>query len=158
MLCLSIGLILGIKGCGTTLSSWSFTIDYVFVNQTDYLLEFKIWSNYEDGTYVPLDKQVRTISIVPQSTSTTFSIRDSGPEKLDAALGRYGFVRTLLGPSEVLHGVFSMLIDNITCAVFDGVGFALPSNYEYEVLGNRHIKYIYTFTDADFENLVECDE
>jgi len=150
-------LIIGVIFSGCTLTSWGIKFEFVFINQTDYTIEFMINSDKEDGVWLSDDNRwSRMLEIPPNSISKVLANVGDGPKRIDPILNAREAIRHLLFNLE--HKSGTVFIDKTECVFFDNSSFALASNYEYEVFGDRHIRYTYTFTNADFEVAKPCEE
>jgi len=154
MLYLTIGVI-GVIGNSCMQVSYGGELEFVFINETDHTIEFCIWADIEDDTSAPYSEWPRTVKILPNSTSKVFAIETVGGSKgISPDLHQKTIENLICSFDEK----FSILVDSVECFWFENTGFALASNYENEVLGDRRVRYTYTFTNADFEIGKPCEE
>jgi len=124
--------------------------EYVYINSTDHTLQFTVWIDKEDGVVVSTGPYGDKLLVIPpHSSSGVLSITGLGGKTANPSQRAIDVILTSKP---------KVYLDDISCVVFEESGLALLSNYQYEMLGDRHIKYTYTFTDADFENAKPCEE
>lgn len=152
MLCLIFGVLS--NSCNY---SYEITDEFVFINETDHTIEFYIWANVENG--VPVWKLPTAVKILPNSKSKVFfTVSVPGPKKMNNPNLPQGLLLMVLQRGYDGDRVSSILVDGIECFLFENSGFALASNYKSELLGDRHARHTYTFTNADFEIRKPCEE
>jgi hypothetical protein len=130
--------ILLLSNCGKTQKDYVVRMDFVYTNQTEHTLQF-----------VAMDT---TRTILPNSTNNTFIVNTDGPKQVNAEQNAPSALAYLLRDN--YQEKANLCIDG-TCVDVEQEGFVQSSNYQYEVLGDRHIRYTYTFTDADIDKLLE---
>ena len=121
---------------------WLHKCNFVYINQTDHTLMF------HDRNYPYMHV------ILPQSSSNFIEYGDGEKETRS-----HEIYQNVLN-YRLLYGNKSAIvsIDDTLCVEFYESGFALISNYQYELLSDRNVKYTYTFTDADFVDAKSCND
>lgn len=147
-------LIIGVIGNSCIYRSYSSKREFVFINETNRTIEFTIWADLEDNESIVYWEKPRIVKILPHSRSNVFAFVNMSPPIINPIMPEKTPM-LLISRSE--HGA-SILVDSTECFLFDNSGFMLYSNYENEVLDDRHVKHIYMFTYADFEIGKPCEE
>ncbi len=134
--------LLFINGCGET-EHW-LNVDFIFKNETDKKLSFFGYEGYSES-------DLKNIVITPDSPFDTISILAVG-----------GYKRPV--PTDCCQGVLNSVLNEngLGITVNDSVCityFPLDiQNYEYEVIGDRHFRYTFIFTDDVLDKFIDCQE
>jgi len=142
MICLTIGFILFFNNCKHSSTSWLSIYEFVYINQTDYTLEF-VPASYSNN-----------VVILPQS-SRIVVVQRSCEETIDKKCAKS--ILCIFLTDDVNKGAI-VFIDETLCVEFFESGFVEILNYQYKMLGKRHVRYTYTFTETDFEEPKPCNQ
>lgn len=118
--------------CAKPTIEWGGKDEFVYVNQTEYTLQFDAIINSHDSIFV----------IQPQ-TSETFIIKWFGQEKIELVV--LDDLNIPLKPQFCI---------NDTCIVVEQRSFMIGANYQAESLGDRHRHFTYTFTNDEIDELL----
>lgn len=116
-------------------------IEFVYTNQTDHTVRFEALDTMR--------------VILPNSTNNVITVDGDGPKKINPEPVPLPYLFHYEFNAEYDYIEEATLCIDDTCMVVEQKGFAQSTNYQYEVLGDRHIRYIYTFTDAEIEELLK---
>jgi len=139
-------------GCSFFVSTdYSHNYEFVYINQTDYTLKFKIdpaWHNQN------------IFECLPQSSNNVLKVQLEGgknmrPKETDQIMLNNLLCSCLLGDCTYLCSI--IFVDEISCVEICESGFVKISNYQCKVLGKRYVRYTYTFTEADFVDAKPCN-
>lgn len=125
--------------CSKTITDHECSSEFVYINQTDHTLQFEARDT------------IRTI--IPQSTNNVFTVVGFGSKRsVDKASDVSDALndRFLNGGDEKVN----LCIDN-NCIVVEQKGLTQGANYVCEDLGNGWIRYTYTFTNDEINELLE---
>ena len=147
LICLFAGIILIFHNCEKSKAETDYIHKYEFfyINLTDYTLIFKI-NAYNQNI----------IEILPQSTNNVLKFNYEGGEETPSKEAGQMILNKLFRDGKYLSSI--VFIDETSCVEFFESGIVKISNYQYEILQKRHVKYTYTFTHADFADVNPCIE
>ncbi len=128
------------SSCGRTLVDYVSKEEFVFNNQTEHTLQFKA----RDTMRV----------ILPQSKNNVITITGIGPEKLYPEQATKFTLLNLFRNYDFSAEEATLCIGD-TCVLVKQKGFAQISNYQSKALNDRHIRYTYTFTNAEIDELLK---
>jgi hypothetical protein len=140
------GISLLLSGCNGTSVDYACFCEFVYANQTDYTVRLKIKGPANQEVFLVIHPQ--SVVDAPQQ------IPDSGKTPDSFIDGQNG-LNMLLDMTDNLRKS-TICIDHATCVDCEKSGVVEISNYQCEMLGERHFKYTYTFTDADFADAKPC--
>ena len=141
MVFLTFGIILIFNNCHST--SWIQRYEFVYINQTDFTIKF-IPTSYHSNNVVILPKSSNIVEVLECCEETI---------NKEYAQSVLNFFLRDGGNNSVI-----VFIDETSCVEFFDSGFVEILNYQYKMLGKRHVRYTYTFTEADFSNQKTCNQ
>ncbi len=111
-------------GCGSPEIDYVVKADWVYINDTEHTIEVKGFYNF---------------TLEPQGSYTIYQDGD-GPEQTTE--------ESYIAP--FVFGISTIVIDGETEIPIGDSGITDRKNYTSEKIADRHYKFTYTFTDADF--------
>lgn len=134
-----------ITGCGKSTSEYVLEIDLQYQNVTDSTLSFEI-AKGQSGAF-------ETVILPPQSSGGPFSYHLDGdfvnPTPDNCCLG---FVENNFKLSEANY----ITVNDSLCVLHNQEKSAILSNYESEIISDRHFRYTYTFKSDDLAGAAPC--
>lgn len=120
------------------------TVDLVYINQTDKTIRFKIEEpETMDMVEVKLNSQSQSKVYTYESIAAH---KDPKPKSCCE-----WFLADIVGSKNTI------ILNDEQHVVHKGEKSVLISNYKDSIISDRHFRYTYTFTEADFENALPCN-
>lgn len=128
-------------GCDTERSEYALDVDWVYQNQSSYVLEIKGFTGFHsqiDGDFT-----------LQPGGEHTIQYRGDGPETPDPA-----YIKTPYSLAD--WSTCTIIVDNaVTYDIEEDRGLRNQNNYGFEKLGNRYFRFTYTFTDENIKELTQ---
>jgi hypothetical protein len=125
-------------------------VDLVYVNQTDSSISFQILEN------IGLNN-ISTITLDPFSTSKIFTYEYDGVDKkITPQSCCNSFLRNVYDINDINGSGKKIVLNDSLCVFHLNNKSTIISNYNSEVISDRHFRYTYTFTFKDFKDAKKC--
>lgn len=137
-----------ILGCGKESVEYRLKVEFLYINATDSTVEF----DFRESVSTLGLKQV---VLNPKSSSDLLTIEaEGGFKKPNPVTCCQGILEDNYASSKVK----TLILNNSYCVIQADNKSTDISNYESEIISDRHFRYTYTFRKADFENAVLCQQ
>jgi len=127
-------LTISLSGCGEGEIDYNVKADYIFINDTDYDIKY-------DGAGSRFNVNSRD--------TTVHHVSGEGPESVNE--------NSFVSPLHTYCYPCIVRYNNLKCDTIRDNGPADISNFTSRRLGERHIEYVYRFTEQHFEDAEVCD-